>query len=97
SGSTKPAPGHRARTKAARYRYLIAEHQREIRELQGPKHRVKTRGFASIKTAIGWATMGFALRTVAGWSAMGFAAWFLATMIWGSQRTQEIQILRGGS
>jgi hypothetical protein len=76
---------------------LIAKHQQEIRELQGAKHREKTRGFASMKTAIGWATMGFALRTVAGWAAMGFAAWFIGTMIWGTQRTQEIQVLRGGS
>ena len=76
---------------------LIAKHQQEIRELQGAKHREKTRGFASIKTAIGWATMGFALRTVAGWAAMGFAAWFIGTMIWGTQRAQEIQVLRGGS
>ncbi len=76
---------------------LIAEHQQEIRELQGAKHREKTRGLASIKTAIGWATMGFALRTVAGWAAMGFAAWFIGTMIWATQRTQEIQVLRGGS
>jgi hypothetical protein len=76
---------------------LIAKHQQEIRELQGAKHREKTRGFASMKTAIGWATMGFALRTVAGWAALGFAAWFIGTMIWGTQRTQEIQVLRGGS
>jgi hypothetical protein len=76
---------------------LIAKHQQETRELQGAKHREKTRRFASIKTAFGWATMGFTLRTVAGWAAMGFAAWFIATMIWGTQRTQEIQILRGGS
>jgi hypothetical protein len=76
---------------------LIAEHQQEIRELQRGKHREKTRGFASIKTAIGWATMGFALRTVAGWAAMGFAAWFIWTMIWGTQTTQEIRVLRGGS
>jgi hypothetical protein len=63
---------------------LVARHQQAIRELQGAKHREKTRGFASIKTVIGW-------------TAIGLAVWFIGTMIWGAQGTQEIQVLRGGS
>jgi hypothetical protein len=63
---------------------LVARHQQEIRELQGAKRREKTRGFASIKTVIGWA-------------AMGLTVWFMATMIWGAHGTQEIRVLRGGS
>src|SRR5271166_1602608 len=76
---------------------LVARHQQEIRELQGAKHREKTRGFASINTVIGWAAMGLAVKTVIGWTAMGLAVWFIGTMIWGAQGTQEIQVLRGGS
>jgi hypothetical protein len=67
----------------------IDKHPQEIRELQTAKHREKTCGFASIKTAIGRATMGFAFRTVAGWAAMGFAAWFIWTMFRGPQTMQE--------
>ena len=63
---------------------LIGKHRQEIRELQGAMHREKTRGFASIKTVIGWA-------------AMGLAVWFIGAMIWGAQRTPEIHVLRGGS
>jgi hypothetical protein len=76
---------------------LIAKHQQEIRELQGAKHREKTRGFASIKTVIGWAAMGFALRSVISWVAVGLAVWFIGAMIWGAQMTQQIQVLRVGS
>jgi hypothetical protein len=63
---------------------LIAKHQQEIRELQGAKPRDNTRGSASIKTMIGWA-------------AMGLAVWLIGAMIGGAQRTQEVQVLRGGS
>jgi hypothetical protein len=76
---------------------LIAKHQQEIRELHGANHREKTSGFASIKTLIGWAAMGVAAKTVIGWAATGLAVWSIGAMIWGAPRTQEIQVLRGGS
>ena len=76
---------------------LKAGHPQEIRELHGAKHRGKISGFAPIKTLIRWYAMGVAAKTVIGWAAMGLAAWFIGAMIWGGPKTQEVQVLRGGS
>ena len=76
---------------------LKAGHHQEIRELHGAKHRGKISGFAPIKTLIRWYAMGVAAKTVIGWVATGLAVWSISAMIWGAPKTQEIQVLRGGS